>query len=311
MDAVFSKADLLPKAQLQQLLARRDGPGLRRLGAQAALYFGSAVGLACVDHPVAIAGLLVVSAVVQFGMFGMLHEACHKTAFATRWLNTLASWIAALAQPMGPALMEAFHFHHHRHTHVLAEDPELGGLVLMRDWPRGLMWLVTMSGLPVLFARVAWTTFAAVTPPAWDGAWTAVLRFVKPERRRRIAWEARLLVAIHATAITAAILWVPGLGWVYAGMALAHAILSVYITCEHRGLPEQGTILERTRTLVTPGWVRWLLWNMPYHAEHHAWPAVPWFALPTLHEQVRPHLVHVVRPRTLHATGGRGPDLQT
>jgi fatty acid desaturase len=29
---------------------------------------------------------------------------------------------------------------------------------------------------------------------------------------------------------------------------------------------------------------------MPYHAEHHGWPAVPFHALPTLHRLVRPGL---------------------
>ena len=29
--------------------------------------------------------------------------------------------------------------------------------------------------------------------------------------------------------------------------------------------------------------VHWLTWNMPYHVEHHAYPAVPFHALPRLH----------------------------
>ena len=28
-------------------------------------------------------------------------------------------------------------------------------------------------------------------------------------------------------------------------------------------------------------------WNMPYHAEHHAYPAIPFHALPRLHARVR------------------------
>ena len=94
---------------------------------------------------------------------------------------------------------------------------------------------------------------------------------------------------------------------VYAALVVGHAILSFYITCEHRGLPTEGTILERTRSLQTPAWMRWLLWNMPYHAEHHGWPAVPFHALPKLHETVREHLVHRVSPAYLHTHGGREP----
>jgi fatty acid desaturase len=168
MDAVLVDEPLVAAERLRELQHRRNGPSVRRLLAQGALYFGSAAGLVLVDDPFARAALLLVSGVIQFAMFGMLHEACHKTAFAQSWLSELAGWIAALAQPMSPALMRAFHFEHHRHMFL--------------------------------------------------------------------AW---------------------------------------YITCEHRGLPQAGTVLERTRSLETPGWVRWLIWNMPYHAEHHGWPAVP------------------------------------
>src|SRR5207244_5228595 len=32
---------------------------------------------------------------------------------------------------------------------------------------------------------------------------------------------------------------------------------------------------------------RLFAWNMPYHAEHHAYPAVPFHALPQLHARIR------------------------
>jgi fatty acid desaturase len=313
MRAVLVDPGLLPDDQLRALSERRDGPSVSRLLAQSALYFGSAAALLLVDHPVGIAAALLVSGLVQFGMFGMLHEACHKTMFTRTWANLLAGWIAALGMPMSPALMRAFHFTHHRHTHDFPIDPELGGVAFMAKWPRGVMWIVTMTGLPVLFARFMWSLFAAIVPARVDAAWSKVLPFVTPERRRRVAWEARVLMAIHAIAIGLAATQVPRLWLVYAGMLLGHAILGFYITCEHRGLPLAGqpggeTILDRTRSLITPAYVRWLIWNMPYHAEHHGWPAVPWHALPQLHEHVRSHLRHRVRPLTLHLHGGRSDE---
>lgn len=306
MDAVIIEAPLVEAKRLHELQARRDGPSLIRVGLQLLLYAASLAGLMVLDEPWwALIPLLLVNGLVQYGFFGLLHETAHMTAFSTRGLNPLFGWVAALAQPMSPALMRAFHFEHHRHTHELERDPELAGMAMMVDWPRGPMWLMTLTGIPVLVARFGWALFAALVPPAADGAWSKVLPFVRPEQRRRVAWEARLLVAIHAGLLTTAILWVPSLLWLYAGMALGHMFLSWYITCEHRGLAEGGTILERTRHLKTPAWVRWLVWNMPYHAEHHAWPAVPWHALPQLHGEVREHLVHVERPLWLWLHGGR------
>lgn len=49
-------------------------------------------------------------------------------------------------------------------------------------------------------------------------------------------------------------------------------------------------MLENTRTTFTTALVRFVAWNMPYHAEHHAYPAVPFYRLPQFHEVVRDHL---------------------
>ena len=306
MDAVIADTALLDTARLRELSGRSNGPGVRRLIAQAVFYVGSAVALVLIDDPVALAALLLTNSVAQFALFGMLHEACHKTAFSSAALSQVAGWVAALGQPMTPALMRAFHFEHHRHTHKLARDPELAGLEVIARWPRGLMLLAALSGIPVLVARFGWALFASLVPGGLGSSlWERVLPFVRPDRRRRVAWEARVLLAIHAAAITAAVMVLPQLGRVYVGMAVGHAILSWYITCEHRGLGEEGSVLERTRSLRVPALVRWLLWNMPYHAEHHGWPAVPFHQLPALHAEVREHLVHCETPLYLYLHGGR------
>jgi len=57
-------------------------------------------------------------------------------------------------------------------------------------------------------------------------------------------------------------------------------------------LPHTGNILDRTRSIQTNKFVNFLLWNMPYHAEHHAFPAVPFHALPALHKEMHAELKH-------------------
>jgi fatty acid desaturase len=42
-------------------------------------------------------------------------------------------------------------------------------------------------------------------------------------------------------------------------------------------------MLRNSRTTRSTGLVRRLAWNMPYHAEHHAHPALPFHALPAAH----------------------------
>ena len=303
MNRNFADPLSIDKNRLAELSHRTNGPGLRRLLVQSAAYLASAAAMMTASERGVVALWLVVNGVVQFGMFGMLHESCHQTPFRSRGLNLLAGWVAALAHPMSPALMRAFHFEHHRHTHDLARDPELAGLPFMVNWPRHVVWIGTMTGLPILLARVGWTVFAAFVPAS--GLWDRVLPFVKPARRRRIAWEARALCVVHAAIIGAAFAWYRPLLLLYAGMWIGHALTAIYTTCEHRGLAEGGTILERTRSLVAPGWLRWLLWNMPYHAEHHGWPAVPFHRLGARHDEVGPQLVHRESVVYLHLHGGR------
>jgi fatty acid desaturase len=49
-------------------------------------------------------------------------------------------------------------------------------------------------------------------------------------------------------------------------------------------------MFENTRTTFTTRAVRWLAWNMPYHVEHHVWPAVPFHRLPEVHRLMRDEL---------------------
>ncbi len=169
-------------------------------------------------------------------------------------------------------------------------DPELNGVAFLAPWPRGLMLPLTLTGVHILTARVGWTIFAALVPPM--SLWGKVLPFVGPRHRRRVAWEARGLLLVHGVLLTLGAVVLPEVLWLYGGVLVGHALMAVYVTCEHRGLPQEGGVLNRTRSIQTIAPVRWLLWNMPFHAEHHGWPAVPWYALPDLHEQVADHLPH-------------------
>jgi len=45
-----------------------------------------------------------------------------------------------------------------------------------------------------------------------------------------------------------------------------------------------------SRTTRTNRTVRFLAWNMPFHAEHHAYPQVPFHQLPNLHNKVADRL---------------------
>ena len=73
-------------------------------------------------------------------------------------------------------------------------------------------------------------------------------------------------------------------------IVLGQPFLRLYLLAEHGRCAHVSNMFENTRTTFTHRIVRWLAWNMPYHAEHHANPAVPFYRLPELHDLALPHL---------------------
>ena len=116
--------------------------------------------------------------------------------------------------------------------------------------------------------------------------------YVRPDRRRRIAWESRAFVVLLAI-VTYGVASTPGALTLVLAWPIAHVLLGLFLMPEHTGLPNTGTQIERTRTIRSNALVRWWMWNMPYHAEHHAHPAVPFHALGQLHQRLAPELVNV------------------
>jgi fatty acid desaturase len=81
---------------------------------------------------------------------------------------------------------------------------------------------------------------------------------------------------------------------------------------EHSGCALSDDMLANTRTTHTNAAVLLLTWRMPYHAEHHVAPSVPFHALKKLNELVGPRVqvsapgylaVHREMVRQLFAAG--------
>lgn len=280
MDAAFSER--LSREELAPLLVRSDGPGLRRAAIQLVLLLATGAALVLAEGP-AMWALLVVHGLVQFTWFGPLHECCHGTAFSSRRLNRAVGAVASFVQLFGQGAMRSFHFAHHRHTHDVRHDPELAGLPMLADWPRGPLALVNASGLPLVLGRTVWTLFSALGLPI--GAWSRVMPFVTERARTAVVRDSRLGLLAHGLLLGLCTVE-PRLLRLYGAVLVSHGLLAIYVTCEHRGLAQEGDVLARTRSFAGNPVLNWFLWNMPYHAEHHGWPAVPFHALPQLSERV-------------------------
>ena len=71
---------------------------------------------------------------------------------------------------------------------------------------------------------------------------------------------------------------------------LCQPFLRLFLMAEHGGCATNAIAFENTRTTRSTALVRWLAWNMPFHAEHHGVPAVPFHRLEELHRFTLAHL---------------------
>jgi hypothetical protein len=78
-------------------------------------------------------------------------------------------------------------------------------------------------------------------------------------------------------------------------LAIGQPLLRFVLLAEHGGCPFVTDGLRNTRTTYTLAPLRWLMWNMPFHAEHHLYPSLPFHALAAAHRDLGPSL-SVVAP---------------
>jgi fatty acid desaturase len=94
-----------------------------------------------------------------------------------------------------------------------------------------------------------------------------------------------IMLALSLYLHTALLLYV----WVLPAL-LGQPFLRLYLLAEHGRCPFVANMLENSRTTTTTWLVRKLAWNMPYHAEHHSYPGVPFHRLPEFHELIEAQL---------------------
>jgi fatty acid desaturase len=172
-----------------------------------------------------------------------------------------------------PEYFRSFHFAHHRFTQDPARDPELA-----RPGPSTLpAYLWRISGLPYWYERLSVTLRHALSGRVTE-------TFVQPAKARLIVREARILWGCYLGVIAASLylrradaLWY----WVLPAI-LGQPFLRLFLLAEHAGCPFVDDMRANTRTTYTNRVVLLLSWRMPYHAEHHCFPSVPFFALPRL-----------------------------
>jgi fatty acid desaturase len=287
MEEDVASAPRLSREQMKRLLAKRDGPGLALFALQLAAF----VLLSIATVALAAAGswlrwpVVLADGLVLLMFFASMHEAGHGTAFATPWMNRAVTWISAFLMLQSPTFFREFHFEHHRRTSDPHGDPEISGAPgLLGVWPANpLFYFILASGQHLMFGKAAFTIGCAVAPGVM---FEKYYPFMKAALRQAIVRESWIVVAVWAFALWLGLTFVAGFGTLLLAWPIAHLGLGLFVMPEHTGLASDGSQLHRTRSTTSNALVRTAMWNMPYHAEHHEYPAVPFHAAPELSRRI-------------------------
>ena len=259
-----------------RLMLRSDAEGLRHLLGHWGLIAvcGTWIGLGL---PLWWA-LFPVQGVLFIFLFTLEHEATHKTPFASERLNEVVGHLCGFLLLLPFLWFRYFHLAHHRWTNIDGQDPELAG-EKPATWAA---WAWHVSGLPYWGAQIG--LLADLTAGKAEG------EYLPTRAVMRVVSQARWMVLGYG--VTLATLWLtPVLFWVWLlPMVLGQPALRVYLMAEHGDCPKVANMFMNTRTTYTTAVMRFLAWNMPYHTEHHVFPAVPFYRLPELHRLMRDEL---------------------
>ena len=281
----------LPRETLHALMARSDGPALwRAAGHLGALAF-TGILLWRLRATAWAVPLLIAHAYVLVFVFCAFHESAHRTAFRTRWLNTALGTLAGLLIFWPYRNYRVYHWEHHRFTQDEARDPEL-----YFPKPASLgAYLLVLTGVPNLIRRLG--DLLRLARGRADRPWMSAVEgpaLVVEARAYLAVYAAIALASVGARSLVPLVVWI-------VPLLVGQAFLRPYLLAEHTACASTRDCLENTRTTRTSGPVHFFAWNMPYHAEHHAYPAVPFHALPRLHEHVEARLANL-EPGYISAT---------
>ncbi len=268
-----------------ELFERSDVKGLLRLGAHAALLAGTISMLAASLGTVFMLPAIVLHGIVLTFLFSALHECIHSTAFGSRRLNDAVASVCGALLLLPREYFRAFHLSHHRYTQDPERDPEL---VAKKPETKG-EYLLHLSGLPYWRERL--TTLIR------HACGKVNEKFISKSKQPTIVREARIHLAFYVLAAAVSLTVESGallFYWVVP-VILGQPFLRAFLLAEHTGCPLVPDMLGNTRTTLSNPAVRLLSWNMPYHAEHHAWAAVPFHALPQAHRLARGRVRYIER----------------
>lgn len=272
----------VPKEELKTLMQKSDMKGI----VHTVLYFALLIALGIIAYhaigtPWMIPAFLVYGAVYGF-LNHMMHETIHGTPFRNKRLNNTIHWIASFFNGAEAVYNRYGHMHHHNFTYFVEDDPEVEMQRPCTIWK----FLLKLFGFglfnPIPIARHA----LGIINDKTKG-------MVPKQEWKRMVWSSRAWLLGYGLIIASCFVfntWLPVVYTIFARFYGAPMGRSLDLL-QHIGL-EINVRDHRlcTRNVYLNPLTRFLYWNMNYHIEHHMYPAIPFHALPKLHEKIKDQL---------------------
>lgn len=277
-DMAVGRDFVIGKKALKPFVKRTNWHGLVNLFGHLGLLAVTGIGVMLTLGSWWVVPAMAVHAIVMAFLFAPAHECSHGTPFRNRTLNETVYWIVCLIYLVPPTFFRYSHANHHTHTQIRGKDldmmPErmtvwsyLYYVTAARFWMRNGRWFLCHP-------------FGAIAPTE--------RHFLPASEIPRVVREARIIMALYA-GIAALSIYTGSAAalflWIIPRLAGEPVMRWVRIA-EHAECEEGPDLRTNTRTTRTSAFMRFLFWNMSFHAEHHLCPMVPFHALGRLHQQI-------------------------
>jgi fatty acid desaturase len=279
MNAISDR--VLSATELRRLQTRSDARGAARLAIHVALLGGTS-WLVAIASGWALMPAVLALGLVQVALFAPAHETMHQTAFASRRANAIVGWLTSCPSLLNAQFYAAFHLAHHRHTQVPGQDPELD----TQQVPTSIAAYVRR-----VLAIPYWRLRLRVIADCWRNDLSRY-PYVGGSGGRIIASVRAMSLTMAGGSLASAVLfgWMTPFEFWIIPQLIGQPILRAYLLAEHTGCTLDRNGLTNTRTTLTNAAVRLLMWNMPFHAEHHLYPSIPFHRLADAHLVLRERL---------------------
>ena len=288
---VAAKVNQLPPERLRELSQIDTWRAIAAVVGTMSTLIGTIAIALLVWNPIFVVIAIIIIGTRQHALIVLAHDATHYRLFKPRWLNDLIGRMCGMVSGVSMCSYRVIHRLHHNHLYQ-DQDPDIP---LHGGYPRGRTYLAKKL-LRDLCGFTAWKTYAyffgAPSINTTSNQSSRPLDDTSSRLRQSARHDRYLVAGFHLTALTAALAIGHGLEylllWVLPLATIVPALLRLRAVCEHGAVIDFTSPLGAARTNLSPIWLQWLLFphHVNYHLEHHIYPAIPHYNLPSCHREM-------------------------